>query len=69
MEAAKQGVTVGEDTVSGLSFADDCAGTSETSEGSQKQIEKARGAIVNRTKILVVKMVKYIGFYVHHRSY
>ena len=30
-----------EDTVSGLMFADDFVGTSETPEGLQKQIEKA----------------------------
>ena len=43
VEAAKQGVTVGEDTtvVSGLMFADDFVGIAETPEGSQKQIEKA----------------------------
>ena len=40
VEAAKQGVTVGE-TVSGLVFADDFVGISETPEGLQKQIEKA----------------------------
>ena len=27
------------------------------------------GTIVNRTKYLLVKMVKYVGFYVNHRSY
>ena len=43
VEAAKQGVTVGEDTVSGLMFADDFAGISETPEGLQKQIEKTLG--------------------------
>ena len=32
-EAAKQGVTVGKCTVSGLMFADDFVGTSETPEG------------------------------------
>ena len=41
VEASKQGVTVGEDTVSGLMFADDFVGTSETPEGLQKQIKKA----------------------------
>ena len=41
VEAAKQGVTVGEDTVSGLMFAHDSAGISDTPEGLQKQIEKA----------------------------
>ena len=41
VEAARQGVTVGEDTVSGLMFADDLVGISETPEGLQKQIEKA----------------------------
>ena len=42
IEAAKQGVTVGDDTaVSGLMFADDFVGISETPERLQKQIEKA----------------------------
>ena len=33
VDAAKQGVTVGEDTVSGLRFADDFVEKSETPEG------------------------------------
>ena len=41
VEAAKQGATMGEDTVSGLMFADDFFGTSEAPEGLQNQIEKA----------------------------
>ena len=41
IEAAKQGVTVGEDTVSGLMFADDLVGISETPEGLQKHIDRA----------------------------
>ena len=41
VEAAKQGVTVREGTVSGLMLADDFVGTSETPEGLQKQIEQA----------------------------
>ena len=41
VEAVKQGVTIGEDMVSGLMFADDFVGISETPEGLQKQIEKA----------------------------
>ena len=42
VEAAKQGVTVGEDAVSGLMFADDFVGISEaTPKGLQKQIDKA----------------------------
>ena len=42
VKAAKQGAAVGEDTVSGLKFADDFVGISETPEGLlQKQIEKA----------------------------
>ena len=41
VEAAKQGVTVGEDTVSGLMFADDLVGITERPEGLQKQVEKA----------------------------
>ena len=32
---------MGEDTVSGLMFADDFVGISETPEGLQKQIEKS----------------------------
>ena len=36
VETAKQGVTVGEDTVSGLMFADDFVGISETPEGLQE---------------------------------
>ena len=43
VEAAKQGVMMGEDTVSGLMFADDTVGMSETPEGLQKQIEKTLG--------------------------
>ena len=39
-EAAKQGVTMGEDTVSGLMLADDFEGMSETPEGLQKQIKQ-----------------------------
>ena len=38
VEAAKQGVTMGEDTVSGLMFADAVGGMSETPEGLQKQM-------------------------------
>ena len=41
VEAAKQGGTMGEDTVSGLTFADDFVGISEIPEGLHKQIEKA----------------------------
>ena len=41
VEAAKQAVTMGEDTVSGLMFADDFVGISKTPEGLQKQIEEA----------------------------
>ena len=41
VEAANQGVTVREDTVSGLMFADDFVGKSETPEGMQKHMEKA----------------------------
>ena len=41
VEAAKQGVKVGEDMVSGLMFADDFVGISDAPEGLQKQIEKA----------------------------
>ena len=42
VEAAKQAVTMGEDTVSGLMFADDFVGISETPEGMQKQREGTR---------------------------
>ena len=38
VEAARQGVTVGEDTVSGLILADGFVGISETPEGLQKKI-------------------------------
>ena len=41
VEAAKQSVKVGEDTISGLMFAHGFVGIAETSEGFQKQIEKA----------------------------
>ena len=41
VEAAKQGVTVGQDTVSGLMYADDFVGMSETPTWLQKRIEKA----------------------------
>ena len=41
VEATRQGVTVGEDTVSELMFADDFVGISETPEGLEKQIDKA----------------------------
>ena len=41
VEAAKQGVTMGEDMVSRLMFADDFAGISENPEGLQKQVDKA----------------------------
>ena len=41
VESAKQGVTMGEDTVSGLVFADDFVGISEKPEGREKQTEKA----------------------------
>ena len=40
-EATKQGVTMGEDTVSGLMFANGFVLISETPEGLQEQIEKA----------------------------
>ena len=39
VEAAEQGVTMGKDTVSGLTFADDFVGISETFEGLQKQMK------------------------------
>ena len=41
VEAAKQGVTMGEDTVSGLMLAGDFVGISETPQGLQEQIEEA----------------------------
>ena len=40
VEAAKQGVTAGEGTVSGFRFEDDHMGTSETPEGLQKRIRE-----------------------------
>ena len=39
IEAAKQGFTMEEDTVSGFMFADVLVGVSETPEGLQKQIK------------------------------
>ena len=41
VEAAKQGVTLGQNVVSGLMLADDFVGISETPKGLQKIIEKA----------------------------
>ena len=41
VEAAKQGVPVGEDTVSGSMFADDLVEIWETPEGLQKHVAKA----------------------------
>ena len=41
VEAAKQGIVVEEDTMSGFMFEDGFVGISETPEGIQKQIEKA----------------------------
>ena len=41
VEAARRGVTVGEDTVLGLMFANDFVGISETPEGLQKQVQRA----------------------------
>ena len=41
VKSPKQGVTMGEYTVSGLIFAKDFVGISETPEGLQKHIEKA----------------------------
>ena len=40
-EALMEGDTMGGDTVSGLIFADDFVGISETPKGLQKQVEKA----------------------------
>ena len=40
VEAAKQGVTVGEDTVSGWTFADDFVGISEPPEGLQNETRR-----------------------------
>ena len=39
VQAAKQGVTMGQDTVSGLMFAIDFVGISETPEELQKHIK------------------------------
>ena len=41
VEAAKQGVTMGKVTVSGLMLADDFVGISESPEGLQKQIRES----------------------------
>ena len=41
VEAAKQAATMGKYTVSGLMFADDFVGISETPEGLQKHVGKA----------------------------
>ena len=41
VKAAKQGVKVGGDTISGLMFADDFVMIAETPEGLQEHIEKA----------------------------
>ena len=41
VEAAKQAATMGKYTVSGLMFADDFVGISETAEGLRKQMGKA----------------------------
>ena len=41
VEAAKQGVTIGEGTITGLMLTDDFVGISESPEGLRKQIEKA----------------------------
>ena len=60
VEAAQQGVTMGEDTVSGLMFANDFVGIPEAPEGLQKQVEKALKytrkwrVIANVTKCAVV---------------
>ena len=40
VEALMEGVTVGGDAVSGLMFANDFVGISETPEGLQKQIRE-----------------------------
>ena len=40
VEAAKEAVTVGEDTASGLMFADDFVGISEAPEGLHKQVRE-----------------------------
>ena len=51
VEALMEGVTVGEETVSGLTFANNFVAISRTPEGLQKQIEKALlwGTIIIRT--------------------
>ena len=53
--AAKQGFTMGEDTVSGLMFADDFGRISETPRGLKKQIEKALEYTRKWTVIAIVK--------------
>ena len=57
VEALMEGVTVGEDTVSGVMFADDFVGIPETPEGLQKQIEKA---LENTRKWRVTANVKKV---------
>ena len=64
VEAARQGVTMGEDTVSGSMFADDFVGMSETPKGWQKQIEKAleytrRWRVTANVKKCAVVLVVY----------
>ena len=58
VEAAKQGVTMREDPVSGLMFADDFVGISEISKGLQDQIEKALIKIEYTRKWRVTAKVK-----------
>ena len=58
VEAAKQGGTMGEDTVSGFMFVNDFVGISETPEGLQKQVEKALGYTINNRKRRVTPNVK-----------
>ena len=58
---AKQGATVGEDTVSGLMFAEDFVGISETPERLQKQREKA--LLIEYTRKRRVTAIAYLRKY------
>ena len=61
VEAAKQGVTVGEDTVPGLMVADVLVGKPEAPEGLKKQIEKGPENRTARTSSAVCSQTLYRG--------
>ena len=67
VEAAKQGVTVGEDTASGLKFADDLGGDVRTLEGSQKQVEEKalKYTIISREWRVAAKVKKCAAVLCH----